>query len=219
MSLLLNKAHFPVTVLGPGRRVGLWLQGCTIHCFACISRDTWAADPRTAIEVDAVLDWIRSLPVDEVDGVTISGGEPLDQPDELLRLLQGIDEWRGRLDRPVDVLCYSGRGWEEVQRDFQPQLALLDAIVPEPYMQGEPTGNALTGSGNQKVIALSDLGRERYSHGELTGCLAAQRGSLQVEVDDDTIWFIGIPGQSDMSRLRKDAARVGITIGRPSWLL
>ena len=38
----LNRVHFPVTALGPGRRVGIWLQGCSIRCPGCMSLDTWA---------------------------------------------------------------------------------------------------------------------------------------------------------------------------------
>ena len=38
----LNKAHYPVTALGPGRRIGLWLQGCALACPGCISQDSWA---------------------------------------------------------------------------------------------------------------------------------------------------------------------------------
>ncbi len=49
MNILLNKAHFPVTVLGPGRRIGIWLQGCSIGCAGCISQDTWEADATKAM--------------------------------------------------------------------------------------------------------------------------------------------------------------------------
>lgn len=219
MNLLLNKAHFPVRVLGPGTRVGLWLQGCTIHCFGCISRDTWPADESTAVSVDSVLDWVRSLPADEIDGVTISGGEPLDQPDALLELLSGLTEWRGGLGAQVDLLCYSGRGWEEVQRDFGPQLALLDAIIPEPYVHGEPTRSALRGSANQRVVALTELGRERYSPDALTGELAQQRSRMQVAVDGTAVRFIGIPQQGDMVEMNAAARERGVALGRTSWLV
>jgi len=73
----MNKAHFPVTTLGFGRRVGLWTQGCSIRCPGCVSRDTWATNESCAIEVS---DLVKQLnPVAQADGVTISGGEPLDQ--------------------------------------------------------------------------------------------------------------------------------------------
>ena len=45
MLIAINKAHYPVTVLGPGQRIGIWFQGCRIHCPGCVSQDTWAADP------------------------------------------------------------------------------------------------------------------------------------------------------------------------------
>src|SRR3546814_9784731 len=44
MRIAVSRLHFPVTALGPGRRIGLWLQGCSIRCPGCISVDTWAHD-------------------------------------------------------------------------------------------------------------------------------------------------------------------------------
>ncbi len=213
MRILLNKAHFPVTVLGPGRRVGLWLQGCTIRCRGCISRDTWPADPATAVEVDDVLEWVRGLPPDDVDGVTVSGGEPFDQPEALGALLAGLDDWRRGLGRPVDLLAYSGRPLAELRARFAGLLGLLDAVVPEPFVQAAPTDEALRGSANQQVVALTPLARDRY-----TAALAAQRSAIQVDVDDETIWFIGIPRQGDLRRMKEQAASAGITWKRTSWL-
>ena len=218
MTLLLNKAHFPVEVLGHGRRVGLWLQGCTIRCFGCISRDTWVADPNTAIEVDEVIAWISALPAGQVDGITISGGEPFDQSEALGDLLAAIDVWRVTQPQSIDVLCYSGRHIAQLKSDFAPLLARLDAVVPEPFVQGAPTILPLRGSANQSIVPLSPLGIARYS-GDALDALAAQRERIQVEVDGDTIWFIGIPEQGVMTQVRKQASDAGITIRRPSWLL
>lgn len=214
MRIQLNKAHFPVTVLGPGTRVGIWLQGCTIRCRGCISRDTWPADPASEIEVGELLAWVHRLPEDGVDGVTISGGEPFDQPQALAELVQGLDEWRRRLDRPVDLLAYSGRPWAELVLEHQAVLDTLDAVVPEPFVRGAPTDAALTGSANQRVVPLTELGRQRYCDAALDD----QRRQVQLDVDDDTIWFIGIPRQGDMRRLTDDAAAAGITWKRTSWL-
>ena len=38
--LALSRMHFPVTTLGPGNRIGIWVQGCTIRCPGCVSADT-----------------------------------------------------------------------------------------------------------------------------------------------------------------------------------
>lgn len=218
MTLYLNKAHFPVDVLGHGPRVGLWLQGCTIRCFGCISRDTWNYDPETSITVSEIMHWVESLPADAIDGVTISGGEPFDQPDALAELLRGLRAWGDRQSQQVDLLCYSGRPYADLERDFVDQLALLDAVIPEPYRQGEPTTLALRGSANQRVVPLSDLGWQRYSP-EALEALGAQRHRIQYEVDGESIWFIGIPEQGAMRRIRERANEQGIAIQRPSWLV
>src|SRR3546814_13333941 len=44
MRIAVSRLHFTVTELGPGRRTGLWLQGCRIRCPGCISVETWAHD-------------------------------------------------------------------------------------------------------------------------------------------------------------------------------
>ena len=112
----LNKAHWPVTVLGPGRRVGLWVQGCSIHCPGCVSQDTWTPDPATAIAIDALVAWCREVTSDALDGITISGGEPFDQPDALLRLLVALDAWRAAASLEFDILCYSGYPLRQLER-------------------------------------------------------------------------------------------------------
>ena len=87
-SIALSRIHFPVTTLGPGRRIGIWFQGCSIHCPGCISMDTWAPSRGiTTIDevVSAIAQWIPTA-----DGITISGGEPFDQPIALLELLRGL---------------------------------------------------------------------------------------------------------------------------------
>jgi anaerobic ribonucleoside-triphosphate reductase activating protein len=84
----LSKLHFPITALGPGRRIGIWFQGCSIRCAGCMSRDTWAFT-RDGEPVETVLKRMEPW-FAEADGITISGGEPFDQADGLLALLAGF---------------------------------------------------------------------------------------------------------------------------------
>lgn len=186
--LLLAKAHYPVTTLGPGTRAGLWTQGCTIGCAGCLSRDTWDPDPRTAVPVDAVLGWLGSLP-GPVDGVTISGGEPFQQPDALAALLRGIHAWRagGRGGAPgggpgsaeVDVLVYSGYAYSRLARSARTReiLSWCDAVVTGPYVERLGDGGPLMGSANQRLVPLTDLGHRRYAEPAADGHAAAEDGS------------------------------------------
>lgn len=209
--LLLAKAHYPVTTLGPGRRAGIWTQGCTIGCPGCLSRDTWPADPRSAIPVATVLGWLRSL--GRVDGVTISGGEPFQQPAALRELLRGIRAWA---PPGVDVLVYSGYAASRLRRSFGDLLELCDAIVAGPYIErlNEAIGGLRwRGSTNQRIIATSVLGKERYRD--------AERGDstphIQVSVEDDRILYIGIPRRGDMERLTERLTLSGVHAGEVSW--
>lgn len=219
-SLLLNRAHYPVTTLGPGTRAGIWVQGCTIGCAGCLSRDTWPADPDTAVPVAAVLGWLRTLP-GPVDGVTISGGEPFEQPTALGELLRGIGQWR--LSRPeelppVDVLVFSGRTYSRLTRSAESRelLGMCDAVVAGPYVDRLNDGSPLRGSANQRIVSLTRLGRERY---EMPIGAGAPR--IQICVDDGPegrrVFYIGIPRRGDMDHLSSTLDRAGVRSGEASW--
>lgn len=225
MDLLLSKAHYPVTVLGPGRRAGIWVQGCTIGCPGCLSRDTWEADPATAVPVDALLGWLASLP-GPVDGVTISGGEPFQQAAALRELLAGIREWRGGLQSDADILVYSGYSYGHLSRFVESReiLDLCDAVIAGPYVERRNNGSPLRGSSNQRLVPLTGLGRERY--GRLSGAATGSGGTeaerrMQVSVQDGPegrhVYYIGIPGRGDMEQLNAALERAGIQAGDVSW--
>lgn len=217
MKVLISQVHYPVEVIGPGRRIGIWFQGCTIRCFGCISRSTWPEDSNYVVNLADVLDWVDSLSGSHVDGVTISGGEPFDQRAALTGLLDGLHEWRAAQPRPIDILAYSGRPYAELEADFCDVLARIDAIVAEPYIDGQPTDLPLRGSANQVVVPLTPLGQERYT-GAALDALARQRRQVQLEVADGEMQMIGIPEQGLMRRIQAQAAAEGIALRRRSWL-
>ena len=212
--LCLNKAHYPVTTLGPGRRIGLWLQGCALACPGCVSQDTWTFADDQALPLPVLLAWCRKVALHGLDGITISGGEPFAQPEALLALLQALHDWRNNAGPNFDILCYSGLSWRRLQRDFAPMLALLDAAIPEPFHAQQPTRLIWRGSANQPLIPLSPLGRERYAPYQ---SLEVERRSLQIVVDDERVWGIGIPGSGDMERLEQQCAERGVQLGGVSW--
>lgn len=216
MKALISRLHHPVTALGPGRRAGIWFQGCSIGCRGCVSVDTWTADPDLAIEVADVLGWLDDLPVRDVDGVTISGGEPTDQPAALAELLDGIGAWRSARppDLPTpDVLVFTGRPPAWLSSSDAACLAGTDAVIAGPYVAGRAGVSPLRGSENQRLVALTPLGEQCR-----TGYDTSVRASVQVEVATDGIWMIGIPLPGTMSAIEKAAAARGVTWTGQSWL-
>lgn len=223
MTLLLNRVHHPVTVLGHGTRAGIWVQGCTLACHGCMARDTWAAGgPNEAVEPSAVARWAGALP-DPVDGVTVSGGEPFQQPEALAELLAALRTARPGTD--LDLLVYSGYPWSRLARwaPARPALALCDAVVAGPYVRHRDTGSALRGSDNQRVVPLTALGERRYGEGRYgdrageDGGGAGGRPGLQVGVEGDRIWTVGLPRPGERERLRAALAARGLAVREAPW--
>ena len=194
LTLELNKAHWPVTVLGPGRRIGLWVQGCSIHCRGCISKDTWPRDPGKAIAIDDLLAWCKRVTDDALDGVTISGGEPFEQPAGLRALLDGLATWRRGRALEFDILCYSGMPFSKLERKHADLLARLDAIIPEPFVESAPLERIWRGSANQPLVPLTERGRRVYA--EHVDALAERDGKrVQAAIEGGRVWMIGIPAR------------------------
>ena len=216
MNILLNKAHFPVTVLGPGRRIGLWLQGCTIRCRGCVSQDTWPADPARAMPVAALVGWCKKVAAGGFDGVTISGGEPFDQPKALAALLDRLSAWRKDAGLDFDILCYSGYPLKALQKQHAKLLARLDAVIPEPYAAGRPLGTLWCGSDNQTLTPLSARGEVRYADWIAAPQLPEDK-RMQISVEDGRLWMIGIPQRGDMAALEALCRERGLTLNEVSW--
>ncbi len=216
MKIAVNKAHFPVTVLGPGQRIGIWVQGCGIGCKGCVSQDTWAKDPGREITVARLLTWCREVAAGGFDGVTISGGEPFDQPQALRALLKALHQWRAALDHKFDILCYSGYPLTRLRGRHAGILELLDAIIAEPYVENLPITQLWRGSSNQSLVPLSDLGRERFL--PFIDAAADSFGKrIQTLVEAGRVWYIGIPARGDMAALEKACRERGIKFGEVSW--
>lgn len=214
MRIAINKVHWPVTALGPGRRVGVWLQGCSIGCPGCLALDTWATPEQSWTTVESVVASIAGVLTDEADGVTISGGEPFDQPEALTELLGSLARVGERSRNTIDVLCYSGRPLGHLRREHPEILSRLDAVISDPFAAQKPTTRVWRGSANQRLTPLSDLGRERY---EAHMYREEHHPEMQVQVDGRDVWMIGVPRAGDLARVSGALAANGVALGSESW--
>ena len=216
-AVAINRIHWPVQVLGPGRRVGIWVQGCTIECPGCVSRDTWPSqDPRERIAVEELVSRIDTLvdrgPGGPVDGVTLSGGEPLDQAGALEDLLKSLRGWLDRRGGPsADVLVYTGYEEAEARRLAPEAFTLADAVVAGPYRAGEP-GTRWWGSANQRLIARDERAAARYE-----AAMQEAPAELQAAVEREQVFIIGIPGRRTLAAMESRLARSGIRLEGVSW--
>jgi anaerobic ribonucleoside-triphosphate reductase activating protein len=204
MQIELSRAHFPITTLGPGRRVGIWFQGCSIQCPGCVSADTWGTGRgNTSVSdvVARVAPWLRIA-----NGITISGGEPFDQPEALAHLLRRLP-----LRPSQDILVFSGHPIEAIAGTAAMTDGRIDALISDPFDQATPQTLRLRGSDNQRLHLLTALGRERFKQFELP--VSEEERALDVMFDaDGTVWLAGIPRQDDMRRLRGVLEQAGHAI-------
>lgn len=200
MKVAVSRIHFPITTLGPGRRLGVWLQGCSIRCPGCISVDTWDTGVGE-VGLDRLLEAV-ALHADKADGLTVSGGEPFDQPDALAALLR---EWRELSDR--SALVFTGRELVDIAPWLERNPGLVDAVMAGPFRSDLPQTLALRGSDNQRLHTLTPLGAELSAFDRPAG---GSDRRLDVMFDEEgDAWMAGIPARGDLARLRRALTAAG----------
>lgn len=135
---------------GPGERAVVWVQGCTLKCPGCFNPGSHNAHAGEAFSVETLVAKIAALP--GIEGVTISGGEPLQQRRPLLRLLKRV-----RFDLGLSTIVWTGFTWEEVGRmpDAGRLLQLADVLICGRFDQTRRIARAMRGSDNKTVHFLS----------------------------------------------------------------
>ena len=181
----------PVHSLGPGERVGLWLQGCARSCPGCISPEL---QPVTGSETEERLladILLRTASIGKCRGLTVSGGEPFLQADALLRLLELVR------DGFEDILVYTGYTLEELRRgDRGPAgaecLDRIDVLIDGPYIRERNRPDCvLRGSDNQTIHYLDPEAAGRY------GAYLARGRILESFSHDGAVILTGIPDRRD----------------------
>ena len=190
-TIFISRIHYPVTTLGPGRRIGIWVQGCSIRCEGCISADTWehgVGQTSTAKVMEQIRTWAG-----DADGVTITGGEPFDQPEALIELVKSI-----KRESIGNLFVYSGYRKGEIQETLDRIGGEIDALMTEPFEYETADTLPLRGSDNQKLHLLTPIGHRHFSSYDSP----TKETALDAMFDEDgTVWFCGIPMRNDLERL------------------
>jgi len=137
---------------GEGFRVTLWVAGCSHHCKGCQNEQTWdfcGGRPFTEADKEYLF---SELDKSYIQGLTLSGGDPLDTFDDVLALTREI-----RSAYPTkDIWLYTGYTIEQIESGHMAEiLPLLDVVVDGRYIESERGGRPpLLGSRNQRIIRL-----------------------------------------------------------------
>jgi anaerobic ribonucleoside-triphosphate reductase activating protein len=167
-------------VNGPGKRGVLWLQGCTLGCPGCFNPETHSQQGGHLWSIDTARTWAAQLP-QNVEGITISGGEPLQQIPPLTTFLAHIRRTTG-----LSIVVFTGFNKTEADRlpGIHELLENIDVLIAGRYIQSIRVARSLTGSANKSLHFLT----RRYTAADFLGIPEAE---VSVAADGE-ISFSGI---------------------------
>jgi anaerobic ribonucleoside-triphosphate reductase activating protein len=132
---------------GPGARFVVWFQGCTLGCPGCFNPATHGDGPESAV-ADVI---VQLRAARDIEGLSLSGGEPLQQPEAALALLEAARALG------LSTLAFSGYTIDEIRAQplGEAILAQLDVLIDGRYVAGDRLATGLRGSANQRIQLLT----------------------------------------------------------------
>ena len=142
---------------GPGLRFAVFTQGCGHHCPECHNPETWDFGGGYDCEIEKIIKAMDENPL--LDGITLSGGDPLYQPEASYSLASKVKE------KGLNVVVFTGYTYEELM-ELQKKdpwvgklLEVTDILIDGRYEKDLRDLTLLfRGSQNQRVI---DMNRSR----------------------------------------------------------
>ena len=139
---------------GPGIRATVFVTGCSRHCVNCFNeeyQDFNAGSEWTAAETERLISYLQD---DTNSGLTLLGGEPMENAEELLDLVRAVR----RAVPEKSIWVYSGFLYEEIlaQPARKALLEACDVLVDGPFVDAlKDPGLYFRGSSNQRVIDVA----------------------------------------------------------------
>lgn len=139
---------------GPGIRATVFVTGCSRRCVNCFNeeyQDFNAGSEWTAAETERLISYLQD---DTNSGLTLLGGEPMENAEDLLELVQAVR----RAVPEKSIWVYSGFLYEEIlaQPARKALLEACDVLVDGPFVDAlKDPGLYFRGSSNQRVIDVA----------------------------------------------------------------
>ncbi len=134
------------SVDGPNLRTSIYMAGCNHACPGCHNPQSWDAGGGEEMSEDHLMEVIayNEAPV------TLSGGDPLFQPEAVASLTARIKRELG-----YNVWCFTGYTWEQIITEPRLLDAMrhIDVLVDGPFVKAQRDTTLLfRGSHNQRLI-------------------------------------------------------------------
>lgn len=184
--MFIDRMIYPVEALGPGKRLAIWMCGCSKHCVGCANPELWYQPKEKYIDCIEWFNIVRETFKDiQLDGITITGGDPLEQSEDLLAvlpLLKQISE---------DIIVYTGYKYEELHNVLSEEQLIkvkenVAVLIDGPYIERLNDGCSLRGSSNQNVIFFNLALKPKYEKA------LKEKRRIQTVLYNDKMISIGI---------------------------
>lgn len=172
MTIKMHSSLDQSRVNGPGSRAVIWLQGCSLKCPGCWNPLSHSVEGGMTVEITSVVEWVADLHASRsIDGLTISGGEPMEQASAVLAFLQAlrlrvpglsIGMFSGYTERELANGAFLSRDANLTSQQTNVWRSIrqhLDFAILGRFNGHRPTNQPLVSSRNQTLLLLSD----RYS--------------------------------------------------------
>jgi len=130
---------------GPGKRLLIYLKGCSIHCDGCINTHLWSFEGGTPVSKEEILSLCTK---EKLEGLTIHGGEPLDQADELEKVVDLVK------NNGFTIILFTGYLNKELNKVQRRVWNKSDLVVAGRFVSKKRNVNLqFRGSTNQRVYS------------------------------------------------------------------
>lgn len=140
---------------GTGIRVVLWVSGCSLRCKGCQNPQTWDFNSGIPFNKNALNELYEALDKTYIQGLTLSGGNPMDNIPEILHICRTVKE----KFPDKDIWLYSGYTYEQLQQSETAMCVLeyVDILVDGPYIEEQRDITLkFRGSKNQRLINMKE---------------------------------------------------------------
>lgn len=146
---------YPDVENGKGCRVTLFVSGCMHHCKGCHNPETWDFNFGKEFTDEIKKDLFAKISLPYIQGLTLSGGDPMDSYDEILTL---VKEFREVFGNTKDIWLYTGYTLEQLEMSNRDEiLTLINVLVDGEYHEDERDITLpFRGSKNQRIIELNN---------------------------------------------------------------
>ena len=129
---------------GPGKRLLIFLQGCSLHCKGCINKHLWDFGKGKDITAEELLAICKDQ---NVEGITLHGGEPLDQADGLFEIVNLLKK------NGFSIILFTGYNKKELKGKQLSVWNKADLIVCGRFIEEKKNlYMQFRGSTNQRII-------------------------------------------------------------------